>query len=216
MTHFHKTQIFVILAASFGAAYSQSVVIDGGNIRVDASPGSKATVITKGDRTTASKKSKTVVIEGDSESSVVIDGKNVVTTAIGDGASAETNIGNHRTVPSGGGKTTVTNVGKSGSVATVGKGGKVFVNSDFSGQDLSRASYVGASFTNVEAVGTNFRGADLSRATMTNVDLSKADLRGANLAGAQMTNVDWDGALMDGAIWVDGRRCGLMSVGRCK
>ena len=216
MAYFYKTLIFVFLAASFGAAYSQSVVIEGGNIRVDASSGSKATVITKSDKVTASKKSKTEVIAGDFESTVVIDGKKVVTSATGNGATAEINAGNQRTVASGSGTTTVTNVGKSGSVAIVGKGGKVFVNSDFSGQDLSRANYAGASFTNVEAVGTNFKGVDLSRASMTNVDFSNADLRGANLAGAQMTNVDWDGALLDGAIWVDGRRCGPSSVGRCK
>ncbi len=183
MAYFRKTQIFIVLAASFGAAYSQSVVIDGGNIRVEASPGT-----TKGDKATASKKGKTEVIAGDSESTVAIDGKNVATT----------------------------NVGRSGGVATGGKGGKVFVNTDFSGQDLSRGNYAGASFTNVEAVGVNFRGVDLSRAVMTNMDLSNADLRGANLAGAQMTNVDWEGALLDGAIWVDGRRCGPSSVGRCK
>jgi|JI6StandDraft_1071083.scaffolds.fasta_scaffold350703_1 hypothetical protein len=81
MAYFYKTQIFVLLAASFGAAYSQSVVIDGGNIRVDAPPGQKATVTTKGDKATASKMSKT-----------------------------------------------------EGGVASVGKGGKVFVNTDFSGQ----------------------------------------------------------------------------------
>nr|WP_295769111.1 pentapeptide repeat-containing protein [Rhodoferax sp.] len=187
MAYFHKTQIFVILAASFGAAYSQSVVIDSGNIRVDASPGSKATVTTKGDKGRASKKSKTEVTAGDSESTEVIEGKTVLT-----------------------------NVGKSDRVTTVGNGGKVFVNSDFSGQDLSRGNYAGASFTNVEAVGVNFRGVDLSRAVMTNMDLSKADLRGANLVGAQMTNVEWNGALLDGAIWVDGRRCGPASLGRCK
>jgi hypothetical protein len=216
MAYFHKIQIFVILAASFGAAYGQSVVIEGGNIRVDASPSSKATVITKGNKVTTSKKGKTEVIAGNSESTVVVDGKGVVTTGIGNGATAEATIGNQRRAINGEGTTTVTNVGKSGSVATVGKGGKVFVNSNFSGQDLSRGNYAGASLTNVEAVGTNFRGADLSRANMTNVDLSKADLRGANLTGAQMTNVELDGALLEGAIWVDGRRCGLMSVGRCK
>ncbi len=170
MGYFQKSQLLVVVALSFGTAYGQSVVIDGGNIRVDASHGTKATVTTKTDKSVATKKSKTEVIAGDSDSAVV----------------------------------------------GVGKGGKVLVNTDISGQDLSRANYAGASLTNVEAVGTIFRGADLSKAIMTNVDLSKADLRGTNLAGAQMTNVDWEGALLDGAIWMDGRRCAPASISRCK
>lgn len=183
MGHFKKCQFFVAAALTLGTAYGQSVVIDGGNIRVDASSGTKASVTTKIDKSTAGKKSKTEVIAGDSDSTVVTNGK--------------------------------TSAGKATVVARGDKGGKVFVNTDLSGQDLSRSNYAGASFTNVEAVGTNFKGVDLSKAVMTNVDLSKADLRGANLAGAQMTNVDWDGALLDGAIWMDGRRCAPASISRC-
>ena len=193
MSKFLKSPIFVVMALSFGAAYGQSVVIDGGNIRVDTGQSAKASVTTKSNKSAAGKKSKIEVIDGDSDSTTVIEGQKVSTS---NGTSVETNTGGQRRV--------------------AGKGGKVFVNNDFSGQDLSRGNYAGASFTNVEAVGTNFRGVDLSNVVMTNVDLSKADLRGANLAGAQMTNVDWEGAQLGGAIWLDGRRCAPTSVGSCK
>lgn len=178
MGNLKKSQIFVAAALSFGLAYGQSVVIDGANIRVDASPTGKAAATVKTDKNTVVNKSKNGVVVGN-------------------------------------GATTASNAGSTASVVSAGKGSKVLVNTDISGQDLSRGNYAGASFTNVEAVGTNFKGVDLSKAVMTNVDLSKADLRGANLSGGQMTNVDWEGALLDGAIWMDGRRCGPASIGRC-
>jgi uncharacterized protein YjbI with pentapeptide repeats len=191
-----KTHLFLAMLLSVGSAHGQSVVIDGGSIRVDASSSGKGTATVKGAKSSAGKKSKVVVANDSDDDS---DGANVTggsSVSVGTGGSA-------------------INAG-SGHGANNGKGRKEYVNSDLSGQNLSRRNYAGASFTNVEAVGTNFNGSDLSKAVMTNVDLSKADLRGANLSGAQMTNVDWNGALFDGATWLDGRRCGPGSTGKCR
>lgn len=193
--NFKKAHLFLVMLLSIGYAHGQSVVIDGGSIRVDASSSGQSTAIVKGAKNSAGKKSKVVVAkdsDDDSDSSNVTVGSSV---SVGTGGSA-INAGN------GGG--------------AVGKGRKEYVNADLSGQNLSRRNYAGASFTNVEAVGTNFNGSDFSKAVMTNVDLSKADLRGANLSGAQMTNVEWNGALFDGATWLDGHRCGQGSTGKCR
>lgn len=189
-----KTHLFLAMLLSAGFAHGQSVVIDGGSIRVDASPSGKGTATVKTAKSSTVKKSKVVANDADD-----------------DGDSANVAVASSVSVGTGG---SAVNAGSGYGVA--GKGRKEYVNSDFSGQNLSRRNYVGASFTNVEAVGTNFNGADLSKAVMTNVDLSKADLRGANLSGAQMTNVDWNDARFDGATWLDGRRCGPGSIGKCR
>jgi len=189
------THLFLALLLAVGSVQAQSVSINGGNIRVDASSSSKVTATVKGAKGSATKKSNVISADDsgdDSESDNVTVGSGV---SLGNGGS---------TVNSGGG------------YSEDGKRRKEYVNSDLSGQNLSRRSYAGASFTNVEAVGTNFGGANLTKAVFTNVDLSKADLRGANLSGAKMTNVVWSGALFDGATWVDGRRCGPGSIGKCK
>lgn len=190
----NKPYLLLALLLSVGSAHGQSVVIDGGSIRVDATSTGKGTAVVKGSKSSAGKKSKVVVANDSDDRSGSFGTSAGGAVAVGTGASA-------------------INAGGRSSDA---KGRKEYVNSDLSGQNLSRRNYAGASFTNVEAVGTNFSGADLSTAVLTNVDLSNADLRGANLAGAQMTNVDWDGALLDGATWVDGRRCGPGSAGKCK
>jgi uncharacterized protein YjbI with pentapeptide repeats len=180
MGNVKTTLLSLMMALSFGTAYGQTVSIDGGNIRVDASSGAKASVVTNGEVNSAGKKrSKAKANVGDQESTATT-----------------TNRGNQKSLTS--------------------KTGLAIVNADLSGQNLSRKNYAGASFTNVEAVGTNFRGADLSGSTLTNVDLSNSDMRGVNLTGAQATNVDWNGALLEGAIWIDGRHCGVASVGSCK
>ena len=189
------THLFLASLLAVGSAHGQSVSINGGNIRVDATSSNKGTATVKGAKGSATKRSK-VVASDDSD-----DNNDSANIAVGSNAAVGT-----------GGSTVNSGGGYSGD----GTGRQEFVNSDLSGHNLSRRSYAGASFTNVEAVGTNFSGSDLTKATMTNVDLSKADLRGANLSGAKMTNVDWNGALFDGATWVDGRRCGSGSTGKCR
>ena len=76
---------------------------------------------------------------------------------------------------------------------------------DFSGADLSYTDLSGALMK-----GTELRGSDLSNADLTNTDLSFANLTGANLGGADITTTRFDNA-----IWTDGVRCEVGSVGGC-
>jgi hypothetical protein len=76
-----------------------------------------------------------------------------------------------------------------------------FSRADLSGSSLARASLVGA----------NLEAADLNHADLSNADLSNADLSAANLASSGLT-----GAVLDHAIWIDGRVCATGSLGQCR
>jgi uncharacterized protein YjbI with pentapeptide repeats len=65
---------------------------------------------------------------------------------------------------------------------------------------------VGADLRSAELVGTNFRNANLRYADLTQANLSQADLTGADLTGTKL----------GGAVWTDGRVCGVTSVGVCR
>ena len=68
------------------------------------------------------------------------------------------------------------------------------------GADLYQAILVGANLQGADLLFSSFRGADLSYA-----DLTGAKLVGADLAGARLVHT----------VWVDGRICSELSVGRC-
>lgn len=76
-----------------------------------------------------------------------------------------------------------------------------FSGADLSGSRLARASLVGA----------NLEAADLSHADLSNADLSNADLSAADMASSSLT-----GAVLDHAIWIDGRVCATGSLGQCR
>jgi len=76
-----------------------------------------------------------------------------------------------------------------------------FSNADLSGSLLAHASLVGA----------NLKASDLNHA-----DLSHADLSNADLSAADLTSVKLTGAVLDHAIWRDGRICAVGSLGQCR
>lgn len=76
---------------------------------------------------------------------------------------------------------------------------------DLRGADLSYARLGGAVLK-----GADLRDADLSYAALNQADLSFTDLRGARLGGSDLSE-----ARLDGALWVDGRRCAEQAVGGC-
>ena len=85
-----------------------------------------------------------------------------------------------------------------------------------SGANLDYAQLGGVDLTmadlsHTSLIGANLTGADLTSAKLAGADLHFADLRGALLAGA-----DFAGAILDNTIWIDGKVCGLDSVGRCR
>lgn len=67
-----------------------------------------------------------------------------------------------------------------------------------------------ANFTKANLVGANFISADLSGAIFEQANLSYANFRDAKISTANFSN-----ARLDHAIWVDGRKCRVNSIGSC-
>ena len=76
---------------------------------------------------------------------------------------------------------------------------------------LVGATLAGAILDNATMVGTDLREADLTGASLHGTNLSYADLRDADI-----TDADFAGAVLDRAIWRDGRICGDQSRGECR
>lgn len=114
------------------------------------------------------------------------------------------------------------------------------VGLDLRGVDLSRANLRNTDFLETRLDGARLSDADLSYADLRRSRLDDADLRGAVLTGAtlqaavlaranlegadlsyvsvlgaDLTGVRLDGAVLDRAIWTDGRICANGSVGTC-
>lgn len=94
------------------------------------------------------------------------------------------------------------------------------------GRDLSGKNLGGLRLVGVNLSRANLKGADLSHANLERADLEEANLErtdcsGTNLkmanlrlSGINATNLDR--AILDGAIWKDGRICAAGSVGQCQ
>ena len=114
------------------------------------------------------------------------------------------------------------------------------VGLDLRGVDLSRANLRNTDFLETRLDGARLSDADLSYADLRRTRLDDADLRGAVLTGAtlqeavlaranlegadlsyvsvlaaDLTEARLDGAVLDRAIWTDGRICANGSVGTC-
>jgi len=76
--------------------------------------------------------------------------------------------------------------------------------------DLSGSNLTGARLPQALLFGANLTGADLSEAILDGADLRFADLRNARIDRAVL-----NGAVLGNAIWLDGRRCAVASIGRC-
>ena len=170
----------------------------------------------------------TVVRANAAEGSTVRVNGQIINSASGPGAVAETNIGSRsvQTRSRGNNTSTVTIEGKDGSSVTsvttitnrsggshavgssagVGGGSQDFVNANLSGRNFARANFAGRSFTNVDLTHANLQGADLRNAHMVNVDLTGADLSGANLSGASFVNTNIEDARTQGALWSGSKR----------
>lgn len=89
-------------------------------------------------------------------------------------------------------------------------GGTIWMQADLAYSLLNLADLRRASLQQANLKGAGLKKADLRSADLSGADLSYADLRGANIAGAR-----FDGARLDHALWIDGRECGVGSVGKC-
>ncbi|MGD0585981.1 MAG: pentapeptide repeat-containing protein [Oryzomonas sp.] len=92
---------------------------------------------------------------------------------------------------------------------------------DLSGKNLSGLNLVGVNLSKC-----NLKGVDLSNANLERADLGESDMERANLAGANlrmaslklsgMIGANLENAILDGAIWQDGRICAKGSLGVCR
>ena len=95
-------------------------------------------------------------------------------------------------------------------------------NATFQGGSVAGAIFVDADLRGVRFNGGDFRGADFTRADLRGAHLAGADLSGSDLTGANLEgafapgdSTKLDGAILDGATWIDGRVCGAESIGTC-
>jgi hypothetical protein len=88
--------------------------------------------------------------------------------------------------------------------------GTVLREGDLRFADLQGADLNYADLRSATLKGADLRGADLTYADLRGADLSFADLRQARLGGARL-----EGALLHGALWIDGRTCGPATLGTC-
>lgn len=87
-----------------------------------------------------------------------------------------------------------------------------FISASLKGASLRDAKLQSADFTKAVLVGADLAGADLREARFIAADLTGADLTGASIGGA-----DFRHAVLDNAIWLDGkRRCAVGSRGTCR
>jgi serine/threonine protein kinase len=82
--------------------------------------------------------------------------------------------------------------------------------------DSSVKHLAGAYLPGVDFKWAHLCRADLRRANLRNADLRSAVLREADLTGAEIDGADFRSADLTGAIWTDGGRCGMGSIGKCK
>ena len=77
--------------------------------------------------------------------------------------------------------------------------------SSLEGGNFEKANFSSANLTRV-----NFKGSSLIDANFTNSNLFEADFTGANIL-----NSNFEGANLNNAIWIDGKKCNLGSIGKC-
>ena len=90
-----------------------------------------------------------------------------------------------------------------------------FVESSFIRANLYEANLEGgifekANFKSANLTRVNFKGASLIETNFSNSNLFEADLTGANIL-----NANFEGANLNNAIWIDGSKCSLGSIGQC-
>ena len=91
-----------------------------------------------------------------------------------------------------------------------------FAESSFFRANLYEANLEGgnfekANFTSANLTRVSFKGASLIEATFKDSNLFESDFTGANII-----NASFEGANLNNAIWVDGKKCSLGSIGECK
>ena len=89
-------------------------------------------------------------------------------------------------------------------------------NASFNDARLDQADLSGTRLINCEFNNVSLSGARLSHAQIINADFMDADLSRSDLTESSLINAELMDARLEGATWMDGRRCGQGSVGVCR
>ena len=102
----------------------------------------------------------------------------------------------------------------------------IMMHADLSNGNFAESSFFRANLYEAVLEGGNFEGANFESANLTRVKFNGASLIGvsfknSNLMEADFTasnilDADFTGSNLNNAIWTDGSRCGLESIGLCK
>ena len=85
-----------------------------------------------------------------------------------------------------------------------------FNNSNLFSANMQYANCNNTVFDNANLAKVNFEGANLFMSSFKGANLFEVNLLGANIA-----NANFEEANLSHAIWIDGRKCALGSVGQC-
>ena len=85
-----------------------------------------------------------------------------------------------------------------------------FIKTNLYESNLEGGIFEQANFSSANLTRVNFKGASLIETNFNNSNLFEADFTGANIL-----NSNFEGANLNNAIWVDGKKCNLGSIGKC-
>ena len=86
-----------------------------------------------------------------------------------------------------------------------------FIRTNLYESNLQGANFEKTNFTSANLMRVNFQGASLIEVNFKDSNLVEADFTAANI-----TNANFEGSNLNNTIWVDGKKCGLGSIGECK
>ena len=85
-----------------------------------------------------------------------------------------------------------------------------FVRTNLYESNLEGGIFEKANFSSANLTRVNFKGSSLIETNFNNSNLFEADFTGANIL-----NANFEGANLNNAIWIDGKKCNLGSIGKC-
>jgi uncharacterized protein YjbI with pentapeptide repeats len=86
-----------------------------------------------------------------------------------------------------------------------------FVRANLYESNLEGGNFEKANFSSANLTRVNFKGSSLIETNFHNSNLFEADFTAANIL-----NSNFEGANLNNAIWIDGKKCNLGSIGECK
>ena len=88
--------------------------------------------------------------------------------------------------------------------------GSSFVKTNLYESNLEGGIFEKANFSSANLTRVNFKGSSLIETNFSNSNLFEADFTGANIL-----NANFEGSNLNNAVWIDGKKCNLGSVGKC-